>query len=265
MSDAPAKPLPSATVLLLRDGSAGLEVFMVVRHHQIDFASGALVFPGGKVDKTDADASLRGRCRGAEAFDGAALELRIAAIREAFEECGVLLAYPRGGTMLVPGTRLQALFAYREQLEKKTITIADMLRQEDLELACDRLVPFAHWITPKPLPKRFDTYFFLVTAPPDQLAAHDGRESVDSIWIAPSKVLADADAKKATLVFATRMNLVKLGRSGTTADALAAAARERIVTVMPEIAESPRGRVLRIPLEAGYGVSEVAVEGMARP
>ncbi|HUN49527.1 MAG TPA: hypothetical protein VMU42_00345, partial [Candidatus Sulfotelmatobacter sp.] len=116
MSKTPAVAVPAATVLLLRDGAPGLEVFMVVRHHQIDFASGALVFPGGKVDQGDADPGLRARCRGAEGIDDATLALRVAAIREAYEECGVLLACPRGAAGLVPGARLKALHGWREKL-----------------------------------------------------------------------------------------------------------------------------------------------------
>ncbi|HUN52370.1 MAG TPA: hypothetical protein VMU42_14695, partial [Candidatus Sulfotelmatobacter sp.] len=100
--------------------------------------------------------------------------------------------------------------------------------------------------------------------PEDQLAVHDGRESVDSVWITPRQVLADADAKKATVIFPTRMNVQKLGRAENVAAALAAARRERIVTVQPEVGQTPAGRVLRIPIEAGYGVDEVLVEGMPR-
>ncbi|HYM32260.1 MAG TPA: hypothetical protein VEU47_13225 [Candidatus Cybelea sp.] len=265
MTVTPVKPLPSATVLLLRENAGSLEVFMVVRHHEIDFASGALVFPGGKVDATDSDPRLRKLCRGADGIDDATLSLRIAAIREAFEECGVLLACERDSSRPVGAARLAALHHYRETLEKGRATMADMAEREKLVFAVDALVPFAHWITPAPLPKRFDTHFFLASAPPDQLAVHDGRESVDSIWIAPLKAVADADANKATLVFATRMNLIKLGRATTVADAIAAAKADRIVTVTPEIHPAPKGRVLRIPIEAGYGISEILLEGPPRP
>jgi 8-oxo-dGTP pyrophosphatase MutT (NUDIX family) len=264
MTKTPAVPVAAATIMLLRDGTPGLEVFMVVRHHQIDFASGALVFPGGKVDTSDADPRLRAHCRGADGLDDAHLALRVAAIREAYEECGVLLAYPRSAGTLLPGQRLKALHDYREKLEKKTAFLIDMLLAEELELACDRLVPFAHWITPPMVPKRFDTHFFLVVAPYDQLAAHDGRESVDSVWITPQQVLADADAKKATVIFPTRLNVQKLGRATTVADAVAAAMREPIVTVQPVAGETAQGRVLRIPIEAGYGGTEFVVEGMPR-
>ena len=97
LSEKEAKPLiPAATIMLLRDGAPGLEVFMVVRHHQIDFASGALVFPGGKLDEGDKSSSIRARCDGADGVSDAELAIQVAAIREAFEECGVLLARPKG-------------------------------------------------------------------------------------------------------------------------------------------------------------------------
>ena len=91
-STPPATPLASATILLLRDDRGPLEVFMVERHHRIDFATGALVFPGGKIEAGDADEALRAHCAGAEGLDDKALALRVGAVRETFEECGVLLA-----------------------------------------------------------------------------------------------------------------------------------------------------------------------------
>src|SRR6266851_3445618 len=167
-AEAKIVPRPAATVLLVRDGPSGLEVLMVTRNVASDFASGALVFPGGRVDAADGGASMLERCRAAPGIDAA--------------------------------------------------------------------------------------------APADQLAAHDGREAVDTIWIAPQTAVAEADAKRVTLVFATRMNLLKLARSGDVAAALAAACDDTIVTVCPEVVQSPAGTVLRIPLSAGYGVTEVRAD-----
>ena len=235
---------------------------MVVRHHEIDFASGALVFPGGSVDKADSGPRVRSRCAGAEGLDEATLAMRVAAIREAFEECGVLLARPCGSASLVSADRLLGLEEkYRRALERDEIGIAEMLEAEDLELAVDWLVPFAHWITPVQMPKRFDTWFFLATAPDDQIAVHDGSESVDSVWIRPSDACAEADAGKRTVIFPTRVNLEKLGRSHTVAEAFAAARAAPIVTVLPQVEKTPDGRIMRIPIEAGYGFAEVQLEG----
>ncbi|MCW5729369.1 MAG: NUDIX hydrolase [Alphaproteobacteria bacterium] len=258
-------PIPSSTILLLRDGPAGLEVFMVKRHREVDFASGALVFPGGKVDRRDADPDLLERARTAmPETDEEELCFRIAAIREAFEECAILLC--RRGGRLIGATEADDIAArHRDRLNAGAIGFGDIVRAEDLVPACDLLVPFARWVTPVNLPKRFDTWFYLAAAPEDQVTAHDGREAVDSVWISPLALLREAEAKRATVVFATRMNLAKLGRSATVPAAMAAARADRIVTVMPEFGETPAGPVLRIPLEAGYGVSEVVVKDIPRP
>ncbi len=262
MSERPVAPAhPSATILLVRDGSAGLEVFMVERHHRIDFATGALVFPGGKVDPGDSAAALRERCAGAEGLDHDTLTVRVAAIRETFEEAGVLLARGRGEAEILPAERLAGIEErHRRALEADAITIGEVAEAEDLELACDRLVPFAHWITPSFMPKRFDTWFFLVAAPPDHVALHDGRESVDSVWTTPAAAVAAAEHGERTIIFPTLMNLRKLGRSERVEDALAAARRAPVVTVFPRMEKTPAGRVVRIPPEAGYGLSEIPAE-----
>ncbi len=262
MSEKPVAPaLPSATILLVRDGSAGLEVFMVERHHRIDFATGALVFPGGKVDPGDSAPEAAARCSGAAGLDADALTVRVAAIRETFEEAGVLLARPRGASGLVDATRLAGIEErHRRALEADEEPIGQVAEAEDLELACDLLVPFAHWITPTFMPKRFDTWFFLVAAPPDHVALHDGRESVDSVWTTPGAALAAAERGERTIIFPTLMNLKKLARSERVEDALAAARAEPVVTVFPRMARTEAGTVMRIPAEAGYGISEVPAE-----
>jgi len=119
------------------------------------------------------------------------------------------------------------------------------------------LVYFAHWITPERMPKRFDTHFFLAAAPPDQAAAHDGGESVDSVWIEPRLALAEADAGRRIIIFPTLRNLAKLARSHSVSEALGCAAREPVVTVLPWIEKGEAGLVLRIPEDAGYDVSAI--------
>jgi 8-oxo-dGTP pyrophosphatase MutT (NUDIX family) len=258
----PAEPVPirpAATILLMRDAPE-FQVLMVKRHHQIDFASGALVFPGGRVDAADGAPSMLEHCRAVPGIDAAALAFRVAGIRESFEEAHVLLARPRGSERLLTAPELDALEAEARAKLGRDPLLGDLVAGGEIELAADLLVPFAHWITPVGPPKRFDTHFFLAPAPADQHAAHDGREAVDTIWIAPQAAVAEADAKRVTLVFATRMNLLKLARSADVAAALAAARDGTIVTVCPEVAQSPAGTVLRIPLSAGYGVTEVRAD-----
>jgi 8-oxo-dGTP pyrophosphatase MutT (NUDIX family) len=257
MGDHPDDIRLAATILLVRDGASGLEVFMVERHQQIDFATGALVFPGGKVEEADRDPALRARCRGAEQLDGDALAVRVAAIRETFEEGGVLVARPQGGEALVDAARLGEIEdRYREDLQAGRVGIGELVESEQLELACDRLVHFAHWITPEIMPKRFDTHFFLVPAPPDQVALHDGRESVDSLWTTIASAVDDAKAGRRTIIFPTMMNLRKLGQSASVKQALEAARSKPVVTVLPRVEQKEGGRPrLILPEEAGYDLS----------
>ena len=252
---APAAPRPAATIVLMRDRPAGLEVFMVVRHHEIDFASGALVFPGGRMEPVDAELAencRRGRPR-LESDDDSLGPFKIAAIREAYEECGLLLARPQGDERLVAAGRVAAL--------DRTAPFVALMSSEGLIPATDLLVPFARWITPAFLPKRFDTHFFLALAPPEQALAHDGREAVDSIWISPREALAER-GRKFTVLFPTERNLWKLARHADAASALAAARAAPVVTVEPERIEVDGGPGLRIPAEAGYGGEAFSLRGL---
>jgi 8-oxo-dGTP pyrophosphatase MutT (NUDIX family) len=258
-----AKPVvparPAATVAILRDGVQGIEVFLVVRHHEIDFASGAIVFPGGKVDAEDASDDWQSLVSAAPPAPGRAYF--VAAGRETFEEAGLVLARCRGSMELVDAAAADRLVeAHRARLLKGEVSFIDILRGEGLTLALDLMLPFAHWVTPETMPKRFDTHFFLVAAPVSQLGAHDGSESVEGLWITPQQALAEAEAGRRTLVFATRMNLAKLARYSTVAEAVAATRAGPVVTVVPKVKRTPEGRWLQIPAEADYGVTEVFVE-----
>jgi 8-oxo-dGTP pyrophosphatase MutT (NUDIX family) len=252
-------PVPAreaATVMLIRDGLEGIEVFMVLRHEALAFASGALVFPGGSVDQSDR--RMAEEIGGADEgmTDGSMPAALIAAIRETFEECGILLARPAGCDALVTAERLVRISAdWRTRLARSEVTLADMLRVERLSLATDCLVPFAHWITPEAQPKRFDTRFLLAAAPLDQIGAHDGHEAVDSLWIAPERAVSRAQAGEYKLVFATQLNLLKLAQHRSVMDALAAARASDIVTVTPvqENSVTEGVRHMRIPSAAGYG------------
>ena len=131
-------------------------------------------------------------------------------------------------------------------------------------LAGDMLTPFAHWITPNMMPKRFDTRFYLASAPEDHLAVHDGSESVDSVWIRPEHALKEADAGTRTIIFPTRMNVEKVGRSPSVAHAIETARTTRVVTVEPQVTKNEKGEpVLRIPVEAGYSVTEEPLSAAA--
>src|SRR5438874_2511049 len=249
-------PRPASTILLLRDatGTDEIEVFMMVRHYEIDFNSGALVFPGGSVDKGDQEIIARPELySGGEGLDASALSFRIAAIRETFEESGILLARPRGSDALIDAKRAGEIeAAHRAALCDGNTTFLKVIIENGLLLALDELVPYAHWITPEGMPKRFDTWFFLAAAPPEQAGAHDGKESTDSIWVSPREALAGGESGRYKLPFPTTRNLIKLGKQTSVKAALDDGRGKPIVTVMPVMTKLNGGRQLRIPLEAGY-------------
>src|SRR4051812_15588910 len=233
-NDSIPKPVPAATVMLLREGEDGMEVFMIVRHEKSDVHAGALVFPGGRVDPEDYELALDTAVFPAQdGVDARMAALRVAAVRETFEECGVLLARGRGAEALVSAERLRDIeAAHRAAMMRGERTFGAILAAEDLVLAAETMVYFANWITPERRSKRFDTHFFLAAAPSGQVALHDGYEAVDSVWMTPGTALERAAAGTYQLRFPTQMNLQKLGRHRSRASAMDAARASRVVTVM---------------------------------
>ncbi len=256
--DSPVQPLPSTTIALLRDGAAGIEVFTVTRNRNIEFASGALVFPGGKLEDADGDPALLERCAGLGGLAPEQAALRVCGIRETFEEAGILLARAAGTEELLDGDRTAELARrYRDDLNAGQVTLREMAEREELVLALDALTRFAHWITPDIFPKRFSTQFFMARAPDRQLGSHDRVEGVDSDWITPAQALDDEREQRRRIVFATRLILGRLGESTTVAAALEAARTTPVYTVTPVVTRTEDGRVFRIPKEAGYGIEEI--------
>ena len=259
MSEKPqAEIKPAATILLLRDDPA-FEVLMVKRHHQIDFASGALVFPGGKSHAGDHDPAWAEHVLGWEAFDADQRGLRIAAIREVFEEAGILLAVRRNGE---PIGGEACPMDVRQAVDAGRTPFLDVVRDLEARLDLAALTVFARWITPAMMPKRFDTWFYAVRAPDDQLAACDGRETVDAEWIAPSEALRLAQAGERKVIFPTRMNLQLLAEAASAVDAVARSQARPLVTVEPKVQSREAGRVLVLPTDAGYGPVEEPLENV---
>ena len=261
-----SSPIPSSTIVIARDkqSGTGIEIFMVVRHHQIDFASGALVFPGGKVSKSDFDPDLRKQVSASSAPDEAQLPLMVAAIREAFEESGILFARPAEGGSLIDNKIVERLEPYRSQLEKNQCSMAEFTKKEALTLALDELHHFAHWVTPEMMPKRFDTHFYLARGPEGHSGSHDGYESVGSIWITPQQALSDAEEGKLKVIFPTRMNLMRLTQYSSVDEAISATKQQEVVTVMPWTEQKETGAMLCIPDNAGYEITEISVEEVMR-
>lgn len=259
-TEAAEKPIfPASTMLMIRDrnGGPGLEVFMVKRNHAIEFASGAMVFPGGKLDKGDSDPRLGRHVRPGN-FAPDLSPFALGAVREAFEESGLLLARRKGSAHFLSADEVAALDSWRAPLNAGEKGLADLAEAENLDYALDALLPFAHWIAPALAPKRFNTWFFLSPAPADQIGAHDGGESIESEWLEPNEALADWEAKTRSIVFPTRMQLWKLGRAKSCAEAFENCRSEAIVDVLPVLdKDAPGGPRLCIPAEAGYGLTSI--------
>jgi 8-oxo-dGTP pyrophosphatase MutT (NUDIX family) len=255
----PAIPRPAATVLLLRDGPAGIEVFMATRHQGSSFMPGILVFPGGAVDPDDSEPSLVAAASAGGVPPEDAVS-RVAGVREIFEEAAFLLARPNGQADLVGPDRLEKILAkHRGPLCGGERAFSGVMSQEGLSPAIDLMVPFARWITPVIRKKRFDARFYLARAPEGQIGAHDERELIDGRWTTPAEALAAQTRGEIKVVFVTRCNLSLLAKSRTVDEALAAARGRTVVPVHPELFDHPDGPALRIPAEAGYDVNEVLV------
>ena len=238
--DEPRPAVDAATILLLRDGHRqggpddGLEVLLLERHIESDFAGGALVFPGGKVDAADralpAD-RWRGRdpaawrdTLGAER-DEDALGLMVAAVRETFEEADVLLA-TRGGQPVTDADLASPSFVEaRRRLgsREESFDWTAWLEEEGLVLDLGSLAPWAWWVTPKGQHKRFDTRFFVACLPEEQSAAHDDVEMTALRWTSPRAALDAQAAGQVTVIYPTRKNLEALAEHTSAAAAWAAA------------------------------------------
>ena len=265
MSKTAPDPLLSSTILLLRD-EPDLQVLMVKRHYQIDFAAGALVFPGGKANEEDASEDWSDLTDGG--YAGAERVARIAAVREAYEESGLILARHAGsrgvGKALVGADIAKSLEPFRSAVDRRERSFVELVREHEIVLALDTLVHFGHWITPTMMPKRFDTHFYLAPTPPQQLARHDGRETTDSVWLEPSRALGMADNNEATIIFPTRMNLGKLAETPNVQSAIKRFGKEAVVTVLPVVGQDELGNpCLHIPAEAGYIQTTEPLENIA--
>lgn len=213
-----ATPADAATVLLLRDGPAGVEVFLQRRGAGAAFMAGAYVFPGGTVEDQDRDlpASL------VDVPDAPHRALRVAAIREAFEEAGVLVATRDQSPVEATWLASPGPMAVRTRLHDRTDPFdwRGWLADERLVLGVGGLVLASRWVTPEAEPRRYDTWFFVAAVPEGQEPDHDDVEMTDSLWTRPVDALAAADRGDVFMVPPTRRNLAALTDHATVADAL---------------------------------------------
>ena len=246
----PATPRPAATVIVVRDGEDGRpETFMVRRDPRARFAADAFVFPGGAVNEDDklaggappcsgltrseAHARLTDRGGDPPADPAESIGLHVAAVRELFEEAGILLARQldgRGDGVLTPET-CATLAALRPEIQPGERQLGELVAELGLELVPEELIYFSHWITPESSPRRFDTRFFMIEDRPGQTASHCGVETVDGVWITPAEALRRFEAGEITLVSVTVDHLRVLRHYASTADLLAFARSKPIRSV----------------------------------
>ena len=271
----------AATVLLVRDacsedGEPAIEVCMLRRNLGASFAAGAHVFPGGSVDDGDRDPELESMCRGRTDAEASAtlglpkggLSFWVAAVRECFEEAGVVLAYSRppgedrepSADVASPGMLdtsdpavLARFAAHRDELNAGSARFVDVCRTEGLELATDALHYISRWVTPGFMPKRFDTRFFVCAAPPGQVAVHDDGETIATVWVRPADALDRSQRGELDLLPPTLANLKTVGQFATTAALLDAAATMTDLPAMEAVVATDAGefKVLR-PGDEGY-------------
>ena len=248
---------PAATILIVRDSDHGLEVLMVERHANIGFAGGALVWPGGKIDPADFDTGWLNAAVGLEQFDHDERAARIGAIREAYEECGLLLAARAGEPV---GAHANSLTHMRSRVDKDASLFQPLVRGHGLTLCTHDLHPFARWIPPPAVHKRFDTRFYLARVPERQTPVQDGSEAVDIIWIRPQDALDQLAAGARKIIFPTARNLELLALSTTVETAFADLAARRQGVVQPVI----ENNILKIRTDLGYPITEEALSTAMR-
>ncbi|WP_089157478.1 NUDIX hydrolase [Micromonospora sp. NBS 11-29] len=239
-----AVPRVAATVLLLRPaGGDGFEVYLIRRLAAMTFG-GMYAFPGGGVDRSDSEAHLGWAGPGPTGWgerlrlDAAAAQAVVcAAAREVFEEAGVLLAGPDGGTVVgdVSGDDWEAA---RQDLVGRRTGFADLLAGRGLTLRSDLLLPWSRWITPEFEPRRFDTYFFVALLPEGQRTRDVSGEADHTLWLRPADALARAEAGELTMLPPTMVTLAEVAAGGDLSGvARAAARRDPGTPIMPRIAD----------------------------
>lgn len=229
-------PRPAATVALLREGTGAIEVFMLQRTRGAAFLAGAYVFPGGAIDEADADPRVWRRVTGLTDAEASArlgvasggLAYWIAAVRECFEEAGILIAWDEDHRP-IGAERAAALEPLREPLNAGELSFADFLERERLIVPAHQLAYFGHWITAPGRSRRFDTRFFFALAPQGQQGSHDNSETIHNLWLQPGEALERNAEGKIELVFATKHTLTELTRFARPYDAF------EHVKALPEI------------------------------
>ena len=261
-------PKKAATVIVLRDKKPeGFDVFLLKRHEKSSFMGGNYVYPGGRVDRNDGSVELCSLSKGvtleeAQKHLGGIFSPEesfahwIAAIRELFEEAGVLLAYDQRGNLFQLRDRdeREKFLHYRELLQKGKINIGEMAQKENLVLALDQLHYYAHWITPEARPERFDTRFFLTRYPSGQEASHDQKETTAGIWLTPQKALEKNLKGDVILSPPTLKTLEDLSRFKNIDEVFNSQRKEDIRPILPILTKVTSGPLIIFPWDPEYDI-----------
>ncbi|NQE47284.1 MBL fold metallo-hydrolase [Herbaspirillum rubrisubalbicans] len=265
---APVRPRPAATVVMVRDGAQGIEVFLVQRTRQARFMGGMYVFPGGALDPADGGPDYAAFASGLDdarasamlGIDRGGLAYWIAALRECFEESGFLFANEADGTPVrIEDAAARACYAdARERMAAGTLDLVGLCRARQLTLMPERLLYFSHWITPLGLPRRFDTRFFVAQVPSGQHGAADQRETIAHDWMRPSDALARAAAGEIELAFATVRTLEALAGFADCAGMMAHMREPAVIQAQqPRVARN--GDARQVLLEGDHAFAEVGL------
>jgi 8-oxo-dGTP pyrophosphatase MutT (NUDIX family) len=248
----PATPRPAATIVLLRESSGGTEVLLMRRNRNAGFVPGAYVFPGGRVDGSDATPPVLDLVEGLSEGDAAsrlelpdadppAIAYYLAALREAFEETGILVGTRSDGSPVPPAAVHEEVDRVRDELMEDQIGFADALKRLDCRIDGSSVEYLAHWITPLPEPRRYDTRFFAAKVTGDSTPLVDPREMTDALWATPTEALRRCDAGSLPMVFPTIKTLEQLARYSSPEETLAELGRTRVRTIMPTLVITPTG------------------------
>ncbi|MCA1789919.1 MAG: hypothetical protein LC667_08675 [Thioalkalivibrio sp.] len=248
----PALPRPAATIVLLRDGDHGLEVLLMRRNRNAGFVPGAYVFPGGRVDGTDAMPEVLGRIDGLAVDEAAdrlalpgakppAIAYYLAALREAFEETGILIAHRVDGAPLRTAASDPDVDQVRDDVMEHRIAFGEALARLECRIDGPSVEYLAHWITPVAEPRRYDTRFFAARVTGDATPIVDPREMTDALWISPSAALERYRSGELPMVFPTIKTLEQLAVYSDCDDALERIRAAPVRTILPSLVITPTG------------------------
>lgn len=235
----PADPQPAATVVLSRDGAEGMEVLLLKRHRSSGFVPGAYVFPGGRTDSADVDPVLARRSTPPAQGDVPA-QYWFGAVREVFEETGVLLARD-ANDWVADTTSSERVEEWRLKLMSDQAHLLDVLEGLGARVVFDDVAYFAHWITPVVEPRRYDTRFFFAALPEGRVIRPDAREMVDAVWLTPREALARFERAQLPMVFPTVKTLQDLSQFDSVADALRTLRAREVEPILPRLVKTGVG------------------------